>query len=75
MREPHRQGVINEAGKELLSSLSVYQANLGNSWFVKFQKLVGERARAAYPEEDGVDEKWTAVSGTLIDSPDSKWAM
>ena len=30
---------------------------------LEFQKLVAERAGAAWPVEGGVDEKWTAISG------------
>ena len=33
---------------------------------LEFQKLVAERAGAAWPTEGGVDEKWTAVSGTQV---------
>ena len=37
---------------------------------LKFQKQVAERAGAAWPVESGVDEKWTAVSGALVESAD-----
>ena len=37
---------------------------------LEFQKQVAERAGAAWSTEDGVDEKLTAVSGTLIESAD-----
>ena len=35
---------------------------------LEFQKQVAERAGAACSTEGGVDEKWTAVSGVLIES-------
>ena len=37
---------------------------------LEFQKKVAERAGAAWPMDGGVDEKWTAVSGALIESSD-----
>ena len=37
---------------------------------LEFQKQVAERVGAAWPTQGGVDEKWTAVSGTLIESAD-----
>ena len=37
---------------------------------LEFQKQVAERAGAAWPLEGGLDEKWTAVSGALIESAD-----
>ena len=37
---------------------------------LEFQKQVADRAVAVWPAEGGVDEKWTAVSGALIESVD-----
>ena len=35
VRGPHGLGVVNDAGRELLSFLSSHQATIGNIWFEK----------------------------------------
>ena len=34
-RGPHRYGALDEAGKELVSLLSTYEATVCNTWFEK----------------------------------------
>ena len=35
VRGPHGYGVVNDAGKELLSFLSAHQATICNTWYMK----------------------------------------